>query len=384
MHVGIVAPCSSGPLADLLPRSGGVNLGWGAHFMGPLVRALIRRGHRVSVVTLSPEITQNQILAGDYLTYYVYPTRLRRRMRDWFKVEREGLVEGICTAKPDLLHAHWTYEFALACMETSFPMLVTSHDNGLQVLRYQRDLYRLGRLCMQISVLRSARFITAVSPYVADSLRWLTKSDIAVVGNPIELAHCRGDNYNPASGPVRIATSLMGWGKLKNPQAAIRAFALLRREMPDAEMFMYGIDFEEKGVASRWATANSSAEGIRFRGFLQPVNLQQELRGMSMLLHPSLEEACPMALLEAMAQGLPVVAGDDAGGVPWVLDKGRAGFLTDVRDPQKIAQAMTTCVRNDEEREQKRSNAYKRVSTLFSPESVAEQYERIYERVLAS
>lgn len=383
MHIGIVAPCSSGPLADLLPRSGGANVGWGAHFMAPLVRALIGRGHRVSVVTLSPAIKEKQILDGEYLTYYVYPTRLQRRMRDWFRVEREGLVEGIRAAKPDLVHAHWTYEFALACMETHLPMLVTCHDNGLQVFRYQRDLYRLGRLLMQISVLRRAHFITAVSPYVADSLRWLTRNDIAVVGNPIE-THPGASCNDPVSGQVRIATSLMGWGKLKNPQAAIKAFSLLRREIPGAEMFMYGIDFEEQGIASRWATAHGMAGGIRFRGFLQPNDLQQELRGMSMLLHPSLEEACPMALLEAMAQGIPIVAGDDAGGVPWVLDHGRAGFLTDVRDPRKIAQAMATCARDAEEREQKRSNAYKRASTVFSPQSVAEQYEKVYERVLAS
>ena len=91
-----------------------------------------------------------------------------------------------------------------------------------------------------------------------------------------------------------------------------------------------------------------------------------------------------MALLEAMATGIPIVAGNDAGGVPWVLDEGRAGFLTDVKDPKKITQAMLTCLRNLEECKQKQKNAYKRVLSLFSPDSVAEQYEKIYEKVLSS
>ena len=90
-----------------------------------------------------------------------------------------------------------------------------------------------------------------------------------------------------------------------------------------------------------------------------------------------------MTLLEAMALGLPIVAGNDAGGVPWVLDEGRAGFLTDVRDPSKIAQAMLTCVWKAEERKEKQRNAYIRIVSLFSPSSVAEQYERVYENVLA-
>jgi L-malate glycosyltransferase len=384
MHVGIVAPCSSGPLADLLPGYGGVDLGWGAYFMATLVRALIGRGHHISVVTLSPELTEKRILKGPTLTYYVHPMRTKRRMRDLYRVERQRLMEGICLAKPDLLHAHWTYEFALACLETGLPTLVTSHDNAFQVLRFTRDLYRLGRLYLQIRVIRKAPFMTAVSPYVADSHRWLAKTEIEVIPNPIEVSRETANWCDRASGPVRIATVLNGWGNLKNPQAAIKAFGLLSRELPDAEMFMYGADYEEGGIASQWAASKGLSRNIHFCGFLPPPDLQRELKEMSMLLHPSLEEACPMTLLEAMALRLPIVAGSDAGGVPWLLDEGRAGFLTDVRNPKKIAQAVLTCVREAEECEQKQRNAHNRVMSLFSPNSVAEQYEKLYEKVLSS
>src|SRR5688572_6090812 len=108
MHVGIVAPCSSGGLADLLHSAGGADLGWGGYLIATLVRALIGRGHRVSVITLCPEITERVIFHGPKLTFYVYPTRIHKRMRDLFKVEREGLKEGILLANPDILHGHWT------------------------------------------------------------------------------------------------------------------------------------------------------------------------------------------------------------------------------------------------------------------------------------
>src|SRR5690349_3892963 len=146
MHIGIVAACSSGLLSDLLPDSGGVDLGCGGYLVATLVRALVTRGHHVSVITLSPEIRSSRILRGPKLTYYVYPMRTRRRMRDVFKFEREGLKRGIRLAKPEILHAHWTYEWAMACLETGLPTLVTSHDNAFQVLRFTKDLYRLGRL----------------------------------------------------------------------------------------------------------------------------------------------------------------------------------------------------------------------------------------------
>jgi L-malate glycosyltransferase len=384
MHIGIVAPCSSGPLADLLPESGGVDLGWGAHFMATLVRALIARGHHVSVITLSPELTQRRILKGKNLSYYVYPMRANGRMRDVYRLERQGLTEGIRMARPDLLHAHWTYEFALTCLKTELPTVVTSHDNAFRVLRFTTDLYRLGRLCLQIRVIRKAAFLTTVSPCLAHSHRRLTRAAIEVVPNPIELP--REDEYgrDRISGPVRIATVLNGWGRLKNPKAAIKAFQLFRRELPEAELLMYGTDFEKDGIASRWSGTKGLDQNIQFRGFVPTSTLHNELRNLSLLLHPSRTEACPLALLEAMALGVPVVAGKNAGGVPWVLDDGRAGFLTDVMDPQQIAQAMLTCIRNVDEREQKQNNAHKRVLALFSPSAVAEQYEMIYERVLSS
>src|SRR6478672_7090449 len=130
MHIGIVSPCSSGPLIDLLYESDRVDLGSGVYFMATLVRALIDRGHHVSVITLSSELADRRILNGPHLNYYVYPQRTQRRMRDLYKIERQGLLEGIRLAKPDVLHAHWTYEFALACLETGLPMLVTAHDNA--------------------------------------------------------------------------------------------------------------------------------------------------------------------------------------------------------------------------------------------------------------
>ena len=89
-----------------------------------------------------------------------------------------------------------------------------------------------------------------------------------------------------------------------------------------------------------------------------------------------------MAVVEAMALGLPVVAGINAGGVPWVLDEGRAGFLTDVRKPEKIAETLLTCIEQVEDRQERQKNAYDRVLTHFSPDSVAGQYEKMYEKIL--
>jgi glycosyltransferase involved in cell wall biosynthesis len=186
------------------------------------------------------------------------------------------------------------------------------------------------------------------------------------------------------SSAVRIVTVINGWGKLKNPQAAIEAFYLLRREIPSAEMFMYGEDFEERGPAFQWAASRGRAENIRFCGFQPHSVIPKKLKHMSVLLHPSLEESCGMVLLEAMAVGLPVVGGAASGAIPWVLDNGLAGFLTDVKCPEQIAATLLNCLRNTDERKRRQRHAYERVLNLFSPGAVAEKYEQLYTNALVT
>jgi L-malate glycosyltransferase len=383
VHIGIVAPCSSGSLADLLEEAAGIDLGCGGYLIATLVRALIERGHHVSVVTLSPEIAGPRMLEGPRLSYYVYPMRTRGRMRDLFKLERQGLKAGIVSAGPDVLHAHWTYEWAMASLETGLPTLVTTHDDGLQQLLYSKDLYRLGRLYMQNRVLKEARFLTAVSPYLAVSMRSRTRAKIDVVPNPIDICGAIHSGSQQDSEEVKIATVLNGWGRRKNAKPAIEAFGILSADLPNAEMYMYGQDFGEEGPAWQWARSKGLAPNIRFRGPLPHECLLRELSTMSILLHPALEESFGMAIVEAMALGVPVVAGSRSGGAPWVLDEGRAGFLTDVEKPKKMAETLLACVGDAAECTRRKRNAYERVRTHFSPDAVAAQYEGIYDKVLA-
>jgi glycosyltransferase involved in cell wall biosynthesis len=211
----------------------------------------------------------------------------------------------------------------------------------------------------------------------------VAKGGIQVIPNPVEVPPKSKSICESLPGLVRIATILNGWGTRKNPKAAIKAFSLLQRRVPNTELFMYGYDFEEDGPASKWAARNGFSQNIHFCGFLEPHDLQRQLREMSLVLHPAREEACPLTLLESMALGLPIVAGRHAGGVPWVLDEGRAGFLTDVEDPEKMAETLFMCIKEPRLRTHKQKQAFERLVQVFSPDSVAEQYEKAYQKVLS-
>lgn len=402
MRIGIAGPVATenvmsflGNDTSSLPKGYG-----GAPFLGTLIRTLIGRGHDVSVYTTSADVS---VLSPEpirvkrpKLTIYYCPVRphairfheaLPGRILDGFALERRHLRHAIELDRPDVVHAHWTYEFGLAGIASQRPCVVTAHDSPLQVLRYMPNPYRLGRLLMAIRALRRARVITAVSPYLAEQIARFAKVPIAVIPNPMpssptlsaSLARS-ADNRKPVSPTVSMA--LNGWGAIKNPMMGLRAFSLLRSHMPGARLRLYGHDFGPGQAAERLARAEGLVDGVEFIGSVPHARLLAELSRSDVLLHPALEEACPLSLVEAMAWGVPVVAGDASGGVPWVLDQGKCGVLTDVRSAGAMCQALLHLLQNRDRYNTIREAGVRRAGELFNAETVAQQYEQEYFRAI--
>ena len=120
-----------------------------------------------------------------------------------------------------------------------------------------------------------------------------------------------------------------------------------------------------------------------FHGFVPYDKFLMELKNMHLLLHPSLEESLGMCLVEAMALGIPVIGGDRSGAVPWVLDYGKAGVLTNVRSAKAIGGALMEVLKNKTYYEKLSHCGQERVRKIFSPTAVAEAYEKMYTRAIA-
>jgi len=84
----------------------------------------------------------------------------------------------------------------------------------------------------------------------------------------------------------------------------------------------------------------------RFLGELGQDALLDYMRRARMLVLPSLSEALPNVILEAMSAGLPVIA-TRVGGVPGLVDPGRTGFLVEPREPAQIRRCIDTLIQDD-------------------------------------
>ncbi len=90
---------------------------------------------------------------------------------------------------------------------------------------------------------------------------------------------------------------------------------------------------------------------------------------------PSLCEAMPMCVLEAMAASKPVVA-TNVGAVPKVVDPGQTGLLVDPGDVDGLSDAIVRILRDRELACQMGKNGSIRASQSFSADAMARQYRR--------
>jgi glycosyltransferase involved in cell wall biosynthesis len=187
-----------------------------------------------------------------------------------------------------------------------------------------------------------------------------------------------GDGNQPRTGSLLNVSDA---GRRKNIPALIEAFALLRREYHHATLDLVGPGLAESDDIAQRARATGQADGVHFRGVLDRAAVAAALAAATVFVHPSREESFGLSVAEAMAAGVPVVAGRTSGAVPWVL--GGTGLLVDVESPKEIAEAIRTLLDDSNLAEDLAARARRRARETFSPEIVAGSYLEIYEDVLS-
>jgi len=369
-----------------------------AHLVA-LVAALVERGHQVA--TLSTDYTTPiqalepfRRFRGPRLQAYFCPQRphgrrwhagMPGRALDFFRYERRCLARAIEDFDPDVIHAHWTYEFAWAALDSGRPTLATAHDSPASVLRFMPDSYRLARYLMARRVLPRCTHLSAVSPDLASDLRRWSPGPIAVVPNPMPSQTLQGPGCAAeAVGSHTLVMVLNGWNRLKNGATALQAFRLARQEHPHLRLVCFGAGFEADGAAARWAAARGCDAQVEFRGPRPHAEILEQMRHGLALLHPARWEACCMAIAEAMSVGLPVIAGRHTGGVAWQLDDGRCGLLVDVNDARALARAVAQAGRDARHWAQMSQAARARARVLFALDDVTDRYLALYAQAMGA
>lgn len=332
-------------------------------------------------------VSEERLFTADKLSVRVVPMRRSGAGRDFYRQERLALADAIAASDAEIVHANWTYEYALAAQAAGKPCIITAHDAPFGILRYMRPLhFWFAHALMSLPVLFRSSELCVISPYLEEYFRRVHfyRRSIHVIPEflPSTASTLFREKSLDDSAPVFSSVNV-GWGPRKNVDTLLRAFGLLRQSIPGARLLLFGPGYGPGESAENYARGHGLLRGVQFRGATpNPVLLTQLADETDFLVHPSREESFCVSLADAMAMGIPVVGGSDSGAVPWLLGQGTCGLLTDINDDNEVASAMVRLVQDAGLARTLRENARQRMETHFRLEQVAAQYLALYERKL--
>jgi len=164
----------------------------------------------------------------------------------------------------------------------------------------------------------------------------------------------------------------------KNPLLLVQAFAALNN--PRIHLIMLG-----EGSLREQLVAYIREHGLERRVHLlgKRNEVPECLAASDVFVLSSNWEGNPLAVMEAMAAGLPVVS-TAVGGVPELVESGQQGILVPPGDCAAFAEAMRTLLNDPEKRTAMANAARVRATAAFNVERMAQGYERIYRAALVT
>jgi glycosyltransferase involved in cell wall biosynthesis len=165
---------------------------------------------------------------------------------------------------------------------------------------------------------------------------------------------------------------------LKGVEFLLRAAATLRDEFPHVRVEIAGSGPQRPDLEQTSARLGLTGH-VKFLGWID--DLHSVLPRWDVFVMPSLEEGFPIAALEAMAAGLPVVA-SSVGGVPELVVDGKTGWLVPPGDAEALAARLRLLLRSPEERLTMGAKARARVRDHFSLAQMTENFGKLYDELV--
>jgi len=284
--------------------------------------------------------------------------------------------------QPHIVHGQGTErDCAISAVFSGYPAVVTVHGNMRLIARVNRAppfSFQWFAALLEGPTLRRARGVVCITRYTQEAVRrWARKT--WVVPNAVDSAFFRID---PAPVDPPLLLCLGNIQVRKNQLTLIRALDGLAGKRTFRLLFL-GQAERGTAFAEEFFKLLETRPWCRYGGLADRAAVRQHLQAATLLVLPSLEDNCPMAVLEAMAAGVPVVA-TKVGGVPDLIEDGVTGLFCDPHDPASMRQAVERLLADGALRAALVARARAVARDRFHPERIARRHLEIYREVLSS
>ena len=292
---------------------------------------------------------------------------------------------------PALIHAHFAPDAAIIlpyCKKNNIPLIVTCH--GFDVLRSRWDLFKTLKPSNLLYLWRERKLFSSASRVIAVSE--FIRQKLIARGCPAEKIVVHYIGIDPAkfyTSEARATATIIHVGRhvsWKGVDILLKALAIVKQHYPTIQLRQIGAGPETSRLQAM-ADELGIAGNITWLGALKHDDVKKELSKATLYVHPSKTddagqtEAFGIALLEAQASGLPVIA-SNSGGIPEAMQPGSTGFLVPENDEQAFAKQILHLLSSTETLPTMRLAAREFVTTHFDITTQTGQLERIYEEMI--
>jgi N-acetyl-alpha-D-glucosaminyl L-malate synthase BshA len=350
-----------------------------------LGKLLAEKGHEVHFITHSipfrlgtfqKNIFYHEVEVNDYYVfrYPPYDLALATKMAQVAKMQ-----------KLDLLHVHYAVPHAVCAflakqmLNNDMKVVTTLHGTDITVLGQDeslKDLIRLG--------INESDAVTAVSMDLINETRKVLDitRDIDLTYNfvdkrvyyPRDVTDLRGDFATPDE---KILMHISNFRPVKRVSDVVDIFAKVSQKIP-SKLLLVGEGPELPKIQSKISEMGLDHK-VRFLG--KQDEIAQVISLADLLLLPSEKESFGLVALEAMACGVPTI-GSQAGGIPELIQHGKTGFLAPIGDTTAMADYAVQLLSDEDMIKRFREACLHRACEDFCNNTITNQYEAIYYRVL--
>ncbi|MEA3493040.1 MAG: glycosyltransferase family 4 protein [Candidatus Margulisiibacteriota bacterium] len=363
-----------------------------------LMPELCKMGHEVFLLTGSAEGSPDEFeFQGAKITrspYFELNSIFKGDMQETDGEAKKAICGFLDKSKPDVIHAHNMHYFCRYhtwivenyALEHKIPLVLTAHNSWTD------------KLFLDLTCKVAWDKIIAISRYI--------KREIMSVGFPekkIEVIYhgidsdlfCPGKpsrklfKYHPQlKGRKHVVFNPARMGLVKGCDITIEAFALVKKELPDAFLIMSGssniIDLgQQQGKDISYFRGLIKQLEIEDSVYINTFSIDKEMpdlyRMADVVIYPSIfEEPFGLAMLESMAAAKPIVV-TSVGGMPEVIHDDVNGYVVPRRNHVLLAEKIIKLLKDNELRGQLGRTGRQQVEGLYTKEIYARKIIKVFE-----
>jgi glycosyltransferase involved in cell wall biosynthesis len=282
--------------------------------------------------------------------------------------------------RPHVVHGQGTERYcSLGAVFSGFPNVLTIHGNMRLISRINRarpfSFEWLAARLEGFTVPRSDG-VVCITKYTERAVASLARKTW-LVPNAVDAAFFA---IEPRPAAPKEILCIAQISVRKNQVQLIRALQPLAGKEAFRLVFYGGANRSDPYVNEFFRLLEANP-WCQFKGFADRPAMRVAMARAAMLVLPSLEDNCPMTVLEAMAAGVPVAAAN-VGGVPELVTDREDGVLFDPQDAESIRAGVASILLREDFSAKMAAAGRQKALACFHPGRVAAQHVQIYEEIL--